>query len=401
MRNNYKYINPKFKQIFPEWVDFKNFLNDYIVYFDNSELTDDRILIYYSLLRRQFANSNIAYDMDIFLDKLSLLIEENFREFFKVRQLLELVHSSELKELLLGVESITNVAENPNVKTDKDSIVDYIGTQSRTRSKENIVDRMYTLVDRLRINEVMIEVYKYSDLFIQIIPRTSYWYEEDWEEIDVKYVPKKELETIYVTVKFGDYEEFVIIKGTVIEPYELEERLGYEFIGWYDDVGPFDFTKPVTKDLMLYDVWEFVFDPYLYESNFEPEDFNQIFNPLIVVTANGDLQFFSGANNVKVLGMNVDSSITFTVPTGYAIEWFKVKLPSEGVGEVAELYWSSGDVAQISLDNDLEIYPQVFDRAIHEIYHDPKTFSLLGQGPENYSYEMISKITIKLKEVTI
>lgn len=195
MRTSYGYINPSFKQIFPDWLDFKKYLQDYIIYFDKEELTDNKILTYYTLLFRQYANSNIAYDRDIFLDKLSLLIAENFREFFKVKELLELLHSVELDELLLGMESITNIAENPNIQTDKDTIVNYIGTQSRVRSKENIVDRVYTLVDRLRVNEVMIEVYKYMDLFIKIIPRSHYRFYDDSDEYDIE------------EVRYGKYED--------------------------------------------------------------------------------------------------------------------------------------------------------------------------------------------------
>lgn len=197
MRDSFPYMNPKFKKIFPTWKDFKGFMHDYVTYFDVSNLSDEKILIYYTLLFRQYANSNIAYDRDIFLDKLSLLIIENFREFFKVRELLELVENTEVKELLLGMESITNIAQDPNIVTDKDSIVDYIGTQSRVRSKENIVDRIYTLVDHLRVNEVMTEVYRYTDLFIQIIPRTRHRYYDDfvWTE---EYLEE---------LRYGEYNE--------------------------------------------------------------------------------------------------------------------------------------------------------------------------------------------------
>ena len=195
MTSNYGYFGLSFKQIFPDWLDFKKFLHDYIIYFDKEELVDEKILTYYTILFRQYANSTVAYDRDIFLDKLSLLIAEYFREFFKVRELLELIHDSDMRELVLGIETITNMSENPNIVTDKNTIVDYVGIQTRSRSKENIVDRVYTLVDRIRINEVMIEVYRYQDLFIQIVPTIRYGYYDDSDEYDIE------------EVRYGEYED--------------------------------------------------------------------------------------------------------------------------------------------------------------------------------------------------
>lgn len=171
----------KFKDIFPNLENFKAFVHDYKFYYGEDEYTDARVVIYYSLLYRNFANSHTAYDNEIFYEQLSLTLEENFREFFIARELLEYIASQEVKELLIGLETINNVAENPNIVTDKDTIVNYIGAQTRGRTKENIVDRVYSLIPKLRVQEVKNECKKYDHLFLKIIPRTYYLYEEEEE----------------------------------------------------------------------------------------------------------------------------------------------------------------------------------------------------------------------------
>lgn len=182
------YYSPTFKQIFPNWESFYKFLKDYAVYHNPGDYTSKNAMIYYSILYRQFANSNTAYDYEIFLQKLSLTIAENIKEFFKIRELIEYVNAADIKILLQGVESITNVGNNPNIETNKDTILNYIGTQSRTRSTENIVDRVYTAIGRLKINEIMNEVVRYEYLFVQIPPPNVYLYGEDLsDEIDISY----------------------------------------------------------------------------------------------------------------------------------------------------------------------------------------------------------------------
>lgn len=169
-----------FKDIFPNWESFKSFLVDYSVYYKEEEYTGEKALIYYTLMYRRYGNSHIAYDPEIFLEQLSLLIAENFREFFLIRNLLDVLAKTDVKELLQGVETITNIADKPNITTDKNEIVNYIGMQTRSRSTENLVDRVMTSVVNIKIPEVLNEMDRYSDLFLKIIPRTRWIYEEDY-----------------------------------------------------------------------------------------------------------------------------------------------------------------------------------------------------------------------------
>lgn len=187
MRRDY-YYNPTFKQIFPNWEVFKKYLVDYSVYYDAETYIDNKVLVYYTLLYRQFANSNIAYDYEVFLEKMSLIVAENFREFFKIRELIDFTNELSIPEMLQGVETITNIGQNPNIETDKDAILNFIGTQSRSRSKENMVDRVYTLVNRIKINEVLNEVYRYTDLYVQVPPSPiHFYYDDDFSEDDLEY----------------------------------------------------------------------------------------------------------------------------------------------------------------------------------------------------------------------
>jgi len=168
-----------FKQIFPKWTDFKQYLIDFSFYYQSDLYSNERVLMYYTLLYRNFANSHTAFDIEIFYEMLSITIAENFREFFIVRALLDEVANTAVKDLLIGIESINNVAENPNIVTDKNSVVNYIGSQARGISRENIVDRVYTLIPKIHIKEIQTEVKKYSHLFLKIIPKTFWLYEED------------------------------------------------------------------------------------------------------------------------------------------------------------------------------------------------------------------------------
>lgn len=181
------YYNPTFKQLFPKWEVFSKYLKDYSVYYDSEEYTDARAIVYFTILYRQFANSNVAYDYEIFLEKLSLTISENFREFFKIKDMLDYVENLDVLDLVKGVETISNVAANPNINTDKDTILNYIGTQSRTRSTENIVDRVYNNIRRIKVNEIMNEIVRYEYLFVQIPPSPIYLYNDDREDLDVSY----------------------------------------------------------------------------------------------------------------------------------------------------------------------------------------------------------------------
>jgi len=173
-----------FKEIFPKWTDFKQFIIDYSIYYPANTYDDAKILIYYTLLYRNFANSHTAYDNEIFNEMLSLTIAENFREFFIIRNLLDLVASKNVNDLIVGIESINNVAENPNIDTNKDSIINYVGVQTRSTSKENIVDRVYALIPKITIPEIKNEIQKYGYLFLKIIPRTEWLFEEDEDETE-------------------------------------------------------------------------------------------------------------------------------------------------------------------------------------------------------------------------
>lgn len=188
--SNVYYYNPTFKQLFPNWEVFKKYLIDFAVYFDKSEYTDKKALIYFTILYRQYANSNIAYDYEVFLEKLSLVITENFREFFKITELLDYVNTLDVEELIQGVETITNVAQNPNIDTDKNTILNYIGTQSRSRSTENVIDRVYTAVRNIKVNEIMNEVVRFEHLFVQVPPSNLFTYGDDHEGVDFEYVGK-------------------------------------------------------------------------------------------------------------------------------------------------------------------------------------------------------------------
>jgi hypothetical protein len=172
----------KFKKLFPTWEHFKTFLVDYNFYFEPEVYDDKKVMLYYSLLYRQYANSHTAYDNEVFYDQLSLIIAEHFREFFKIKELIAFVSSKPLEDLMLGMETITNVAEKPNITTDSNSIVDYVGLQTRSKSRENIVDRVYNLLGKLKYMEIKRELLYYQDLFLKIIPRTYYLYDEEDDE---------------------------------------------------------------------------------------------------------------------------------------------------------------------------------------------------------------------------
>jgi len=172
----------KFKQIFPKWQDFKQFVIDYTFYYDAAIYTDEKIMVYYYILYRNFANSHLAFDNQVFLEMLSLTVSENFREFFIIRGLMDLVAAEPIKELVVGIETINNMAENPNIDTDKDTVVNYIGSQMRNTSRENIVDRVYSLIPRIAIPEILMEVAKYDYLFLKIIPRTNYYFIEEEDD---------------------------------------------------------------------------------------------------------------------------------------------------------------------------------------------------------------------------
>lgn len=172
----------RFKDAFPTWAEFKQFLIDYSFYYDKTLYTDERVLMYYTILYRNFANSHTAFDNEVFYEMLSLTIAENFREFFIVRKLLDEVANAKLKDLLLMVESVQNVAENPNMKTDPDTILDYIGTQSRSKTTGNLIDRVHSIIPKIHIPEVKNECKKYEHLFLRIIPKTFWLYEEENDE---------------------------------------------------------------------------------------------------------------------------------------------------------------------------------------------------------------------------
>lgn len=176
----------KFKDLFPTWESFKQFIMDYRMYYDNTVFTDARILVYWSMLYKFYGNSHIAYDHEVFLDMISLELEEHFREFFMIRELLDFVASKDISELLIGMESVSNIAENPNIETDKNTILNYIGTQTRSRTQENIVDRVYSMLNKIRVKEIHNELLYYRDYFMRIIPRTCHWYpiEEEEDELD-------------------------------------------------------------------------------------------------------------------------------------------------------------------------------------------------------------------------
>lgn len=169
-------MNLTFKQLFPRWQDFYKFLNDYSIYRVDENLTQEKAMVYHTILFRRYANSHIAYDYEVFFDQLSILVSEHFNAFFKVKDMIDFINGKAIKELLVGMETIVNAGENNNTNIDKDDILPYIGSQSRSRSQGNVVEVIHAIIPKVRIKEITYELDQYAQLFIQIIPTINYYY---------------------------------------------------------------------------------------------------------------------------------------------------------------------------------------------------------------------------------
>ncbi len=72
----------------------------------------------------------------------------------------------------------------------------------------------------------------------------------------VNYHEEKEYRVIFVTNSEEKVDSVILKEGELIREPELDDRDGYEFMGWYVNDEKYDFSVPIKKDLTLEAHWQ-------------------------------------------------------------------------------------------------------------------------------------------------
>lgn len=128
-----------FKEIYPSFEKFKDFINKYeIVDLSNEEnLTFAKYI--YKILFRRFHNSNIQYDtIEDFECDFANIIEDNFEKYKKQVEIAKKMQNLTDEELIQINSALANQSNNPNTELeDPTKPINFVSSQAFTLAKDN------------------------------------------------------------------------------------------------------------------------------------------------------------------------------------------------------------------------------------------------------------------------
>lgn len=168
-----------FKNIFPNYQNFEEFLTEYNVV-DTSTIENSTFAEYiYKILYRRYHNSNIQYDtIEDFKCDFANVIEDTFSKYQKQVDIIQKMQNLTDKELLTISTAIANTSTNPNTKlADPESPIEYVSAQAYTIAKDNKLQAYLRALESIPTKLIGIMLQRCVNLFKSIIPNQVFVYD--------------------------------------------------------------------------------------------------------------------------------------------------------------------------------------------------------------------------------
>lgn len=156
-----------FKELFPNYDEFKRLLNIYIT--KSRVVTDEEDRETFRLLFNNFCNCSVAYDTpDAFYRHFFIEYYNSLEDYLIKLKMIQKLREMPLDELCRELESITNMAHNDNaiVTNPLSDILPYISTQTSSSSTGNKALAIQRAISLYRDNEVYQFLDRFKKLFI-------------------------------------------------------------------------------------------------------------------------------------------------------------------------------------------------------------------------------------------
>lgn len=173
-----------FKEIFPDFVTFNSYLNDYqIVNTTGTEnATNYTFAQYvYKILFRRYHNSNVQFDtIEDFKCELANVLEDNFSKYQKQLELLQKLHNMTEKDLITVNTALANNSLNPNTQiTDPTQPLDYISAQAYSYTTDNKLLAFMRALENMPTKLIDAMLRRCVNLFKTILPKQIFVYKGD------------------------------------------------------------------------------------------------------------------------------------------------------------------------------------------------------------------------------
>lgn len=169
-----------FKEIYPNFEAFNNFLTQYQVFDTTSAVNLSFAQYIYKVLYRRYHNSNVQYDtIDDFCCDFANVLEDTIEKYQKQLELIKKMYALTENELLMLNSALANNSLNPNtVVDDPTKPLEYISAQAFSYTNDNKLTAFMRALNNLPSKLIDTMLRRCVNLFKTILPNQIYVYKE-------------------------------------------------------------------------------------------------------------------------------------------------------------------------------------------------------------------------------
>lgn len=178
-----------FEEIFPSYLDWVSFMdtNGIIDYTNVLDEAFDQFC--WNILSRHYTHTNIRYSTpEYFKAELMNVYENKFKKYQKQKAIIDATYQLTLDEIQQLRNTLTNMANNPNVENplNSDGVLEFISAQTYQAENDNKLQSYMRALNAIPT----FNMYKFlkadspdemgfDDLFMHVQPNIKYYYNEE------------------------------------------------------------------------------------------------------------------------------------------------------------------------------------------------------------------------------
>lgn len=169
-----------FKEIFPNFEKFKEFLNRYNVV----DVNDNANLLFaqyvFKVLFRRYCNSNVQYDtIEDFCCDFANVLEDNFDKYKRQYDIIKEMYKLTVDELAIVNKALANNSVNPNTELDDPTKpLNYISAQAFSYTTDNKVLAFMRALENMPTKLIDSLTRRCVNLFKTILPNQIFVFKE-------------------------------------------------------------------------------------------------------------------------------------------------------------------------------------------------------------------------------
>lgn len=170
-----------FKDIFPTWESFQQFLEEYQVWGGTpGTVTAETQNLLYKYLFREYMNSNIQYDTpEEFKADFATVFEQHMQQFQKQFELINKTYALTADEITLIGQRLQNIAVNPNSAPVNPGVpLEYVTDQTYEKMDDGRIKAFLDAITRMPSLRIRDFVDKFKKLFKTTFYNQKEYYEE-------------------------------------------------------------------------------------------------------------------------------------------------------------------------------------------------------------------------------